>query len=177
MLSFQTLSPLPVFPGPSRGLLFFHNCCVLICEGEELRAKERVQKGVQKGKGTRADTAIWALWKWAVEVTIVLYFRLAKCRAVLVTHIQLVLAMVKECCCPWPLRYVGAPRNKLLGKRSMGCFNLLCALECARQTCTKGHLVCMVWLMLQKKHLNSVSAANVWATPGSHCFDFQPIAE
>jgi len=33
----------------------------LIYEGEELRVKEREQKGIQKGKGTRADKVISAL--------------------------------------------------------------------------------------------------------------------
>lgn len=61
---------------------------LLIYEGEELRVKEREQVGIQKGKGTRADKAVSALWKKAIEMT-VMYFRLAKCRAVTVAHKQL----------------------------------------------------------------------------------------
>lgn len=55
----------------------------------------------------------------------------------------------------------------------MGRFNLP-ALECACQTCVRRHHVCMVWLMVPEKYAQPCSRVG---NPGSHCFDFQPIAE
>ena len=63
--------------------------------------------------------------------------------------------------------------SRTLDRRRMRCFSLP-ALARACQDCIKRHLICMVWLTLQKKYAQLCSCV---VSPGSHCFDFQPVAE